>query len=324
MNQPKHIVFCLCAQLPLFCIASALEVFRHANRFSGKTVYRWTFLCENNEPIQDSNGLWLHPGAKIEDVNLVDAAFVVAGFNPLKQPSTQLKRFLIKEAKAGRIVGSISNGAFLLAESGLLEGRNATTHWEDFESFCVLYPQVRSRYQRFVIDENRMTCSGGTSTLDMFLEIVRRDFGNEVVLKISRQMLLRDFVDPPGSAIKPVFDGAYHYSPRVQRALSLLDAGIEHKVNVELLARQSGLGRRELLRLFQKEIGMTPSSLLMQRKLERARSLILQTHLPIATIAAAVGYSSQAHLSESYRKNYSITPARHRREYRQQFPGQAV
>ncbi|MCP4877450.1 MAG: GlxA family transcriptional regulator [Gammaproteobacteria bacterium] len=311
----RQIVFCLCPGAPLFCIASALDVLRHANRFAASEIYQWTFLCEDNQPIQDGNGLWLYPGRNIEEIDPPYLAFIVAGFDAsqLKQP--QLCAWLTKQAHDNRKIGAISNGAFLLAASGLLNHYSATTHWEDFESFCLLFPQVQPRYQRFVIDRNRLTCAGGSATLDMFIELVRQDLGNEIVLKISRQMLLQEqSVVLPGSPSSRVT--GRQYSPRVQRALGMIEAGVGQSITVADLASRIGISRRELLRLFRSELNNTPSNILGQRRLDRARSLILNTRLPMATIADSVGFSSQSHLTSSYHAQFGITPAQQRREYR--------
>jgi len=311
----RQITFCLCPGVPLFCIASALDVLRHANRFAAEEFYRWTFLCENNQPVQDGNGLWLYPGQDIADAGPPDLAFILAGFDAsqLKQP--QLCAWLTRQAHAGRKIGGISNGAFLLAASGLLNHYSATTHWEDFESFCVLFPEVHARYQRFVIDRNRLTCAGGSATLDMFIELVRQDLGNEIALKISRQMLLQEqSVVLPGSPTSRMM--GQHYSPRVQRALAMIEAGVGQSITVTELATRIGISRRELLRLFRSELNSTPSSILGQRRLDRARSLILNTGLPMTTIADSVGFSSQSHLTSSYRAHFGITPAQQRREYK--------
>lgn len=315
-SMKRHITFCLCPQVPLFPIASAIEVLRHANRLADKPVYGWTFLCENDESVQDSNGLWLHPSCPIAQARDPDMAFIVAGAhaNDLVQP--QLLRWLQLQARHGRIVGGITNGAFQLASVGLLNHHAATTHWEDFESFCVLYPQVSAKYQRFVIDRKRITCSGGSATLDLFIEIVRLDHGPETALAVSRLMLLQDYSLPRQSVDQLIFDGSHHYSPRLQRALSLLDAGVGQSINVSELAGRIGVGRRELLRLFKKEIGKTPSEILNQRRLERAQSLVLHSQLSLAMVASTTGFSSQSHLTSNYRKQYGTTPAQHRREHR--------
>ena len=314
-NINNHIVFCLCPGVPLFCIASALDVLRHANRFAGSKVYQWTLICEDNQPIQDGNGLWFYPGKTIDQVEPPEIAFIVAGFDASQIKQPQLCQWLSDQADAGRKVGGISNGAFLLAEKGLLNNYSATTHWEDFESFCILFPQVQARYQRFVIDRNRITCSGGSATLDMFIELVRQDLGNEVALKISRQMLLQEqSVVLPGSPSSRLTNQLH--SPQINRALSLIEAGIGQSITVNELANRIGISRRELLRLFRKELNTTPSKLLSQRRLDRARSLILNTRLSMAMIADSVGFSSQSHLTSNYHTQFGITPAQQRREYK--------
>ena len=312
----RHITFCLCPRLPLFCIAAALDALRHANRFSKKLQYEWSFLCEDDAPIKDSNGLWLHPSNPLAEAVDTDIAFIVAGFdaNELAQP--RLLNWLQSQAKKRRIVGGISNGAFQLARAGLLNNHAATTHWEDFESFCSLYPLVKPRYQRYVIDRRRITCSGGTATLDLFIELLRQDLGNEIALEVSRQMLLQDYSLAQYSGDQPLFDGSHHYSTRMQRALSLLDARLGQSINVSQLAATIGIGRRELQRLFQTEIGLSPSRVLMQRRLQRAQSLIYHSHLSLATVASATGFSSQSHLTSSYRKHFDSTPAQDRRRFR--------
>lgn len=314
-NQSRHFTFCLCPGFPIFGIASGLEVLRHANRFSETPIYTWSFLCEDDKPIQDSNGLWLQPSTTIKRAKPSDISLVVAGFNPTSITAPKMLKWLEQQARVGRIVGAITNGAFLLAQSNLLNGYAATVHWEDFSSFCALYPGVHARYQRFVVDRNRMTCAGGTSTLDLFVEIVRNDMGNNLALKVSRQMLLQDYSMPGELESQMVFDGSHHFSPRVQRALSLLEAGVEKRITVAGLAERVGLNRRELLRLFRRETGHSPQQILIQRRLERAQSLVLHSHLPIAVIATAVGFSSQSHLTSCYRKYYNHTPAQHRRNH---------
>jgi len=314
-RNSRHITFCLCPGFPLFCIASALEVLRHANRFEQEPFYSWSFLCEDDKPIQSNNGLWLVPDTKIENASPTDMAFVIAGFDPTKLEVPKLKNWLREQASSGRKIGGISNGAFILAQTRILDGHAATVHWEDFASFCVLYPKVLPRYQRFLIDRDRMTCSGGTSTLDLFLEVVRKDLGNDLSLQVSRQMLLREYTKVGNDEGESIFDGSHHFSLRVQRALSLIDAGTEQRLNVGELAAQVGLSRRQLLRLFRRETGKTPAEILIHRRLERAQSLVLHSHLPLAVVSSAVGFSSQSHMTSSYKKYFGTTPAEHRRTH---------
>jgi transcriptional regulator GlxA family with amidase domain len=315
----RHIAFCLCPDLPLFALASALEVLRHANRFAQRSFYSWSFLCEGDQPLKDHNGLPLFPSTTLAQVPPTDMAFVVAGFHVTELHTPLLSEWLRKQAAAGHIVGGISNGAFVLARAKLLDGYAATVHFEDFAAFCALYPPVLPRYQRVLIDRKRMTCAGGAASLDLFLEIVRQDLGNDLSLRVARQMLLHDQSEPDLRTNDVMLAGTQHFSFRVQRALSLSDQSSDQRLNVGQLAERVGLSRRQLLRLLRRETGKTPAELLQQRRLERARSLVLHSHLPLVVVASAVGFSSQSHLTSAYKKYFGQTPAAHRRSRQVRF-----
>lgn len=311
----QRVTFCLCPGFSLLSIAAALDVMRHANRFAAKEHYHWSFLSEDNQAVTDSNGLPIMPDSDVASAADSDLAFIVAGFDASQIRQPKLCHWLARQARDGRIVGGISNGAFLLAAAGLLNQYSATTHWEDFESFCLLFPEVQARYQRFVIDRSRISCAGGSATLDLFIELARQQLGNEIALRISRQLLLQEqSIIPPGSSV--TLASARQYSPPVRRALGLIEAGVGQSITVNELAQRVGISRRDLLRLFHRELNNTPSRVLNQRRLDRARALILNTGLPIITIAESVGFSSQSHLTSSYHAEFGITPAQQRREYK--------
>ncbi len=312
-SKTRHIVFCMFHDQPLFSLISAVEILRHANRWYETPVYKWSFITENDNRVMDSTGLALQPTTSLKDIQKPDRIFLVAGFDPGQISAPRLCRWLKSYANDDVVIGGISNGGFILAAAGLLDDYFATVHWEDFSSFCELYPKVHSRYQRFVVDRNRMTCSGGATTIDLFIELVRIDHGHDVALHVSRQMLLQEVITTTDQHGKHVFNGSHRYSAKVQRALCLLDAGVEEGMNVEALAERVGLGRRQLLRLFRKETGHTPLEILDERRLERARSLVLHSHLPLISIANAVGFSSQSHMTKRYRERFTVTPSKDRR-----------
>lgn len=310
----RGIVICLCPGYSLFSLGSALDVMRHANRFAGENYYRWQILAEDDRAVADGNGIAVDPTATLADTRSVDRAFILAGVDAGRFAGGGLCDWMVKQAGRGAVIGGISNGAFPLAARGLLDDHLATTHWEDFESFCELFPRVKARYQRFVFDRGRITCSGGSSTLDLFIELARQDLGNEISLRIARQMLLQEqSVVAPGSPANRL--SMQTCSAATQTALSLIEAGVGQAISVSELAERIGISRRELLRRFRRELASTPSRVLADRRLDRARSLILNTRLPLAQIAESVGYSSQSHLTSSYRSRFGVTPAQQRREH---------
>ena len=307
-----QITFCLAPTFPLFGLASAVEVLRHANRFAGRALYDWNLLCEHGDSVHDSNGLALAARRADATAPDPDVVFVVAGYEVDATALPALTQWLRRQGRRGIPLGGISNGAFILAGAGLLDGSAATVHFEDFSAFHDGFPAVRARYQRTVIERARLSCSGGTSTLDLFIEWVRREQGQALASRVSQQMLLQSLSTPAGAEVPTVFDGSHRYSAPVQRALDVLEASHHEPLNVSGLSERVGLNRRELLRLFQRELEMTPGQALRMRRLQRARSLVLHSHLPLINIASAVGFSSQSHMTDHYRKHFGCTPGKDR------------
>ncbi len=316
MHTTRHLAFALCPHLPLFSIASALEVLRHANRACGFEAYRWSLVTEDDQAVRDTTGLNLHPNTTMGDISSVDAVYVIAGFGAADLHSPRLSRWLARLAQQNVLLGGVSNGSYLLAKSGLLDGYQSTVHWEDFEQFVRDYPDVRARYQRYVIDRQRISCSGAASTLDLFLELVRREQGTDIAVQVTSQMLLRS--DHPDAQPAVQHQQTMHYSPRLQRALSALEAAGDAPPNVTTLAKHLGMGRRTLLDLFQREMGLAPKQVLQMRRLSRAQSLVRFSELSLSSIAEAVGFCSQSHMTQLYKTHYTLTPAADRRTHREQ------
>ncbi|MEM6987027.1 MAG: helix-turn-helix domain-containing protein [Pseudomonadota bacterium] len=312
MSDCYTIAFLLAPRFPLFGLASAVEVLRHANRFAGRTLYRWRLVCESGDQAEDSNGLSLSaqpPNAKFKP----DAVFAVAGYECDPQRVPALVSWLSAQRRRSIPIGGISNGAFLLGHAGLLEGRAATVHFEDFGAFHASFPRVHARYQRTVIDANRLSCSGGTSTLDLFIEWLRREHGQALASQVSQQMLIQATSLSVEHDDPHEFEASHRYSAPVQRALDRLEATHQEGLSVNELAEHVGLNRRELLRQFRRDIDMTPSQALRQRRLLRARSLIKHSDLPLISIASAVGFCSQSHMTAHYRRHFGHTPAQARK-----------
>lgn len=315
MQDTRHIVFVLCQHLPLLAIASALEILRHTNRACGFDAYRWSLVSEDDLPVRDTTGLELTPSSTLKLINKVDAAYVVAGFGAADLCAPKLEKWLMRQSASGVILGGISNGAYLLAKAGLLDGYQSTVHWEDFEHFVQDYPTVHARYQRYVIDRKRHSCSGATSTFDLFLELIQREQGMDIALQVSSQMLLHN--EPlrhQNSEIQ--LQQSLHLTPLLQRAVSAMEASGDSPPSVSALAAQLGISRRSLHDLFHREIGLGPKQVLQQRRLSRAQALLHFSELPLSAIADVVGFSSQSHMTSSYRKHFNMTPLADRQQHR--------
>ena len=212
-------------------------------------------------------------------------------------------------ARRGAGIGGLSNGGFVLARAGLLNGYRATVHWEDFASFCELYPRVGAVYARYVSDRNRFTCSGGASTIDLFLEMVEERLGVDVSTRIAEQIHLttrRQGGEIQGHRFGL---GGRPLSPVIAKLVADIEASIDWPESVTEMAKQSALSARQLRRVFIRETGYPPNKFLRHLRLDRAHSLVMHTNLRMADIAAATGFGTASRFGRSYRKRFGLNPS---------------
>ena len=226
-----------------------------------------------------------------------------------------IAHWLRERHEDGCILASICGGAFLLAETGLLDGRSATTHWTYTETFSSRFPRVTVNTDRLIIDDGDILTAGGLmSWTDVGLKLVDRFLGPTIMMETA-QMLL---VDPPGreqryySSFTPRLN---HGDAAILKAQHWLQATGARDTSLTVLAKQAGLEERTFLRRFQKATGLTSSEYAQRLRVGRARERLQFGTLPVDTIAWEVGYSDPATFRKVFRRIVGLTPS----EYRQRF-----
>lgn len=302
-----HVGFYLVADFPMMAFAAALEPLRAANRLSGSTLYAWSFFSRDGQPVRASNGIEVAVhGAPGDDVKL-DLLLVCAGTQE-PQPAS-LAKWLRALSRGGIAIGGISLGAYVLADAGLLDGRRCAVHWENLAAFTDRYPRVRTTADILAVDGNRYTCSGGTSALDLMLQLVSDQHGRALANAVSEQFIhprIRDTRDPQRMAVQSRIGAA---NARLIAAIELMEAPGDESRSVHDIARAVGLSPRQLERLFARYLRDTPSRHYLKVRLARARALLLQTTKPILDVAVASGFTSASHFSRCYRATYGRKPS---------------
>ncbi|MCZ4270594.1 GlxA family transcriptional regulator [Tritonibacter mobilis] len=215
----------------------------------------------------------------------------------------------------GAVLASVCGGAFLLAETGLLDGRAATTHWAYADAFCERFPQVDLNPDRLIIDGGDILSAGGLmSWTDLGLKLVDRFMGPVVMAATARMML----VDPPGREQR-YYSG---FSPRlthgdaaVLKAQHFLQRREGKDARLATLAAEAGLEERTLLRRFQKATGLTTTEYAQRLRVAKAQELLQFGRLPIERISWEVGYSDAGAFRKIFHRIVGLTPG----EYRQRF-----
>ncbi|WP_079391345.1 GlxA family transcriptional regulator [Pseudomonas aeruginosa] len=235
---------------------------------------------------------------------------------PIESSAAQPWSHWLRECHAdGAILGSVCAGAFLLAESGLLSKRKATTHWAYAEQFQQRFPDVYLDTDQLVIDDGDIITAGGAMAwTDMGLRLIDRFLGPSVMIETA-QMLL---IDPPGREQRyySVFSPRLtHGDGAILRVQHWLQATAAKDISLSDLAARARLGERTFLRRFQKATGMTTMEYCQRLRIGNARRLLQFSVMPIERVAWDVGYSDPKAFRKVFQRIVGLSPG----DYRSRF-----
>lgn len=314
-NAPpaRHFSFVLADKFPMFCLAAAIDVFRSANRMSDTCYYSWGTVSHDGEPVAASNDLTIKAAYSVETMPASDIIFVVAGLTTEFDGKSKIINMLRTSGRRGIALGGISIGSHTLAEAGQLEGHRCTIHWENRASFRERFPHIECTGNVYEIDRKRYTSAGGTTSVDLMLEIVRSDFGSELANKVANQFQherIRSHQDRQRVGQEPDLTGK---SDKLRRVTELMAENLEQPLTAGELAGSVRLSVRQVERLFLRHLSSTPGRYYMTLRLERARQLLRQTNIPILEVALSTGFTSHSYFAQSYRLQFGRAPSDERR-----------
>ena len=309
---PKSICFSLVPEFSMLAFTAALEPLRAANELSQKTLFAWRVVSADGSPVMSSNGLRITPEGNIDNVENCWAVFVCGGRNSHLGRDRRVERWLRRLQFNGVRVGAISDGAYVLARAGLLDGYLCTIHWNCIDGFSETYPNIEVSEKIYQIDRNRYTCAGGTASMDMVLKIIEQEHGRNLAMAVAEHFMHIDIREEQADQRKPA--GARHdlRNETLVKALELIEANLEETLSVAEISKQVGVSARQIERLFSAFFGCTPSQYYRRLRLRRARHLLTSSNLSVTEIGVACGFSSMSHFSKCYRDLYGVSPRRER------------
>lgn len=309
-----RVAFLIVPDYTLLALTCAIEALRMANRSCGQTVYEWTVVSQNGEPVRASCGHFLEPVQRISGMPKPDMLFVCGGLNVSKQFTPELQVTLRQWAQRCSVLGSLCTGSYLLAKAGLLDGYRAVIHWENMASLKELFPNVKFLDQVYVLDRDRYTCAGGVAPLDMMSQIFRKHLRQNVCTVISEQFILDRVRSESDRQRVPLQARVGKYHENLIEAAAIMEANIEEPYSMDEISKFVGVSRRQLERLFQRYLGQVPTKYYLDLRLQRARELLNQTSLSITEIAVICGFQSPPHFSKCYRSTFGLSPSSDRRQ----------
>jgi transcriptional regulator GlxA family with amidase domain len=273
-------------------------------------------------PFEAGNGVVIHPDAALEHCAM---PAVICIPELLVPPTTPIAgRFSAEIAwlescyRAGATIATACSGALLLAEAGLLDGHDATTHWAYCETMKRRYPRVRVHTQRTLVisgeGQRLLMAGGGTSWLDLALYLIARLVGIECAMQTARLNLI-DWHAIGQQPFARLARSRQVEDSIVARCQSWIAEHYAEPAPVVGMARLSGLAERSFKRRFRQATGMGPLEYVHTLRLEEAKQMLESSADPVETIANEVGYEDAGFFSRLFRRQVGLTPAQYRRRF---------
>lgn len=298
--------FLMMPHFTVLSLASAIEPLRIANRYIGKP-YEWHLYSPDGQVVEDDNGIQITPFGPAPRAGSLGTLLICADQHPERHVSPELAQWLRRINHQGTRIVSIDAAAFVLAKVGLLRDHRVTMHWEVTSAFAERYPEIEVVNTLFEIGEGPISCAGGTAVLDLMLTFIEADHGDAVSQKVAehcvRQKLRRG---GENQRMKPPHE-------RLSIAMQAGESAVDGRIEVGEIARLVGVSERQLLRLYRRYLGQSPSQFHLAQRLDRARALLRSTSMNVTEVGTACGFSSPAHFARAFRKAYGHAPSGERK-----------
>ncbi len=308
--EPLDVAFVLLPKFTMLAFSSAIEPLRMANQLTQQVLFRWQVLSEDGAPVACSNGVPIMVDGAWTQAKPEGLVLVCSGVEPEGKASAALSDWLRALWRRGRVVGGLCTGAYALAQAGILKGHRFTMHWDNIDAFAENHPDLLPARQVFCIDDRVMTCAGGVAAADLMLKLINDRFGSALGQEVMNMCLLtqrRQEADLQTTSLAARL-GTRH--DKLLQAAAFMEAHIEEEFDLDACAEHLSLSRRQIERLFNRYLNITPVRYMNDLRLARGRSLLAETDMKVTEVAVACGYASTSHFSKSFRKKYGTSPYR--------------
>ncbi|GAB3499733.1 GlxA family transcriptional regulator [Amycolatopsis cihanbeyliensis] len=312
---PRRMVIIGYDQAELLDIACPASVLDAANRHGARPAYQVEFASLGGRPVTSACGIALGVQAKLEGIRgALDTVLVVGGWgHEAVAADERLVAQVRRLAGLSRRTASVCTGATVLAESGLLDGRRATTHWWWARELGRRYPAVTVDPAPIYLKDGEVyTAAGVTSGLDLALAFVEEDHGPDLARQVARSLVT--YLHRPGNQaqVSMFLAGPPPEHGLVRSLTSHIAANVDTDLSAGALARKAGVSARQLTRLFDLHLGASPARYVRTVRVEAAAHLLASTRLPLTAVARRCGFNSTETLRRAFMDHYGSTPSVYR------------
>jgi transcriptional regulator GlxA family with amidase domain len=317
----RKITILLHGNVMLSSLAIPLDVFKAAGVF-------WNMLNEkeptpffdvktatiDGKPVKTYFGQTIKPDVSIQDAGDSDTIMIPpSDASDILEP--EAVSWLIKSHERGAHIASICLGAFLLAQTGLLDNKSATTHWGYVNRFRMEYPKIRLKPDQLITDEgNLFTAGGANAGGDLALYLIAKYVGKEAAFQTARVMVMD--MDRNSQAPYLMFRiEKIHGDNEVLDIQNWLEQNFNDEISVDRLADQSGMTRRTFERRFKNATGDSPLRYLQRVRIENAKQLLERGGKTFDEITYMIGYEDSSTFSRLFKKTTGLSPVQYKKKY---------
>ena len=295
-----------------------LTVFELAKTTPESPHYELHLLSERGGPLRSSSGLIVETEAFGDPAFDTIITGAVTSFVVPAPSTANVIAFVRAASKASRRTASFCNGAYILAEAGLLDGRRATTHWSQAASFRARFPDVRMEEDRIFINDGPIwTSAGMTAAVDLALAMIDKDLGPKAAKLVAR-LLVMNQRRMGGQNQHSVLLDMTPKSDRIQSVLVYIRQNLRNALSIEELAAVASLSPRQFSRAFLAETGQSPAKAVEQLRLEAARFMMEEERHPISVVAKQTGFLDRERMRRSFLRKYGAPPQALRKNARRE------
>lgn len=315
----KNIGFILFEQFNALDIVGPLEVFSLANEFAD-AGYQTQLVALQRGPYMSESGIQINADISFSASGLFDTLIIPGGAGGR---GADIERdyvpWLHDQLAQTRRMVSVCTGAFLLAATGALDNKKATTHWSHADEFRQKYPNVKLTTDAIYIEQGNIATSAGISTgIDLALKLVENDYGSELAIKIARYLVV------PYRRIgsQSQFSEPLLYQQRAGKDFKdLVDwvlQNLNEDLSLDLMADKMNMSLRNFCRKFKEQVGEPPAKFVETLRLDQARQILINSKLSIQQVAEITGYRQVDVFRRAFERKFLISPKLYRASFSQQ------
>jgi len=311
-GRPIRIAFLLLPRFTLTPFAGFVDAIRLAADEGDRSCqvrWAWSVVGEKGSYVESSCGVPVGVTHPLEDPRQYDYVAVVGGLlRGGQQVPAGVQDYLRRAAAAGVKLIGLCTGSFVLARAGLMEGHLACVSWFHREDYQREFPGARVvSDQLYVVDRDRLTCAGGTSVLHLAGYLIEREIDRTTSVKALR--ILQERQPLPPRALQPERTlSEVGRDSLVRKAMLQMEQNLATPLCITELALKLQISRRQLVRRFDRDIGMSPSAYRERLRMERSRWLLQNTDLQVAEIAQECGFQDSSNFAQFVRRNFGCNP----------------